>query len=181
MTLDPWRIATIEHWLHGLHHEAQLLELGAGTGQMAEHVGGLGYQVAAIDLSPGNVAAMVARGVAATEADFADLPFSDGSFHGAFAFNSLLHVPRVELPGVYEEVRRVLVTDAPLLVVVWGGEDSSGPYADDWLDPPRYFNFFSDEAMWNQATPGFEKVALEVIEGATSTDLTARAFTLIAT
>jgi len=178
MDLEEWRIATVDGWLAGIAPGSRVLELGAGTGQMAKHVQKLGYSVTAIDLSPGNVAAMVDLGVDATEADFADLPFADGTYPAAFAINSLLHVPRDELPDVYAEIRRVLTVGASLMVVVWGGEDSEGPYTEDWLDPPRFFNFFTDEALWTQPTPGFEKRGLDVLEDAVSKKLRSQVLTL---
>lgn len=160
MELDTWRIDTVEQWLQGIPDQARILELGAGTGQMASHVADLGYEVVAIDLSSANVAAMRDRGVSAHVADFLDLPFPDASFDAAFGINSLLHVPNDELPDVYGEIRRVLVPGASLLVVVWGGEDRAGPYDDDWLDPPRFFNFLSDDSLRTQPTPGFEKIEM---------------------
>lgn len=180
MSIEPWRTHVVEGWLTDVPETAQLLELGAGTGQMAAHVRNLGYEVTAIDLSPGNVAAAVQRRVPAQVADFAELPFTDACFGAAFAINSLLHVPRSELPGIYSELRRVLSSGAPVLIVVWGGEDHQGPVADEWLDPPRYFNFFSDEGMWEQPTPGFDKVGLHTVDEATAENLRAQVLTLVA-
>ena len=57
-----------------------LLEIGAGSGHSAAFFAGEGFNVAAIDLSPLNIERCEAKGLDARVADFADLPFPDGSF-----------------------------------------------------------------------------------------------------
>jgi len=158
MTPDAWRTETIDHFADLLGAEARstVLELGCGTGQLAEYVEAKGFAVTAIDLSPGNVAAARRRGIDAREADFADLPFVDETFDAAFAFQSLIHVPEAELPGAMAEIRRVLRLGAPLLMVVWGGERHEGTLPEEWLDPPRYFSFYDDDHMRALVLPGFE-------------------------
>ena len=99
MTPAPWRIDVLDRFEQRLTDATStILELGCGTGQLAAHLATHGWDVVAIDLSPGNVEATASRGIDAHVADFADLPFADGAFDAAFAFNSLLHVPKPELP-----------------------------------------------------------------------------------
>ena len=157
MTPAAWRTDVIDRFADQLRNEGAetVIELGCGTGQLAAHIQAAGLQVRAVDLSPGNVAATAARGVAAVEADFADLPFRDAAFDGAFAIHSLIHVPNEELPAVFTEIRRVLKPDAPLLMVVWGGERHEGTFDHEWLNPPRYFSFYTHDQARNLDTPGF--------------------------
>ncbi len=170
MTPSSWRTNIVDSYIADLTAQGatSVLELGCGTGQLARYVSDAGFEVTAIDLSPANVKATHARGVEALEADFADLPFAENSFDAAFALNSLLHVPPDELSDVLVEIARVLGKDAPLLVVVWGGENHQGSLSDEWLDPPRYFSTYTDEALLALATPGFRFDtfdALDVSEG----------------
>ena len=140
------------------------IELGCGTGQLARYLADSGLTVTAIDLSPANVEATRARGVDAIEADFADLPFDDASFDGAFAMHSLLHVPEDELGDVFREIRRVVQPRSPFLMVVWGGVRHEGPFAHEWLDPPRYFSLYTDEQIIALDKPGFELEEFETID-----------------
>lgn len=157
MAPEPWRIGIIDRWIDELETlgATSILEIGAGTGQLAVHVASTGLRVTAIDLSPANVAAAIDRGIDAQVADFAELPFPDETFDAAFGFNSLLHVRPDDLNTVLSEVRRVVRPSALLLVVVWGGADRQGPLPDDWLDPPRHFSFYTDDDMANLSSPGW--------------------------
>lgn len=78
--------------------------------------------------------------------------------------NSLLHVPPDELSNVLVEIARVLKSGAPLLVVVWGGIPHEGVVEDEWLDPPRYFRFYTDEALLSLETPDFVFTSFESLD-----------------
>lgn len=165
---DAWLLEVLDDWVGELNARSlsRVLELGCGTGQMAVHMARAGFAVTAIDLSPANVAAARERGVAATVADFADLPFDDGSYDAAFAFNSMLHVPSDDVVAVLTEIRRVLRRGGLLLVVVWGGREHAGPMDDEWLDPPRYFNLYTDEQLAALAAPGLARVRFGIVPDA---------------
>lgn len=181
MTPAPWRIDVLDRFEQRLTDAmSSILELGCGTGQLAAHLATHGWDVVAIDLSPGNVEATASRGIDAHVADFADLPFADGAFDAAFAFNSLLHVPKPELPAVYTEIRRVLNAGSVLLVVVWGGVRHEGPFDDEWLEPPRYFSLYEDDEFVSMARPGFEVVDFMTRDDTGEGDLRSQVLTLIA-
>jgi SAM-dependent methyltransferase len=166
MTPARWRTDIVDRFAEDMHtaKAESILELGCGTGQLALRLVKHGLNVTAIDLSPGNVAATMGRGVEAQIADFGDLPFSDDDFDGALAMNSLLHVPTGELSDVLTEIARVLRPGSSLLIVVWGGVDQQGPIGDEWLDPPRFFATYTDESLLNLDTPGFRFSAFDVLD-----------------
>jgi SAM-dependent methyltransferase len=130
-------------------------ELGCGTGQLARYLLDLDFDATAIDLSRTNIKVTQARGVHSRVADFAFLPFPDGSFGSSLAINSLLHVPPSELSNVFSEIALVLRPGALLLTVVWGGITEDGFVASEWLHPPRYFSSYSEEDLLALDTPGF--------------------------
>jgi SAM-dependent methyltransferase len=164
MTPAPWRIDVIDSFLAEVPPTAYVIELGCGTGQLAQYVASTGRALEAIDLSPGNVAAARTRGVSAHVASFDDLPFPSQTFSAAFAMNSLLHVPHDELPAALTEIRRVLTDGAPLLVVVWGGRRHEGPFEHEWLEPPRYFSIYTDDDLLELGWPGFEIRSFRTID-----------------
>ena len=165
MTPATWRTEIVDRFASRLAKDGarEVLELGCGTGQLAQYLATLDLDVTAIDLSPGNVRAARERGVAAEVADFASLPFPNNSFDAALAVNALLHVPPRELSNVLTEAARVLRSDAPLLIVVWGGATRQGTVEDEWLDPPRYFSSYTDDDLLALETPGFEHLAFEAL------------------
>ena len=178
MVPAKWRTDIVDTFLARLPDGARVLELGCGTGQLARHVADAGFSVSAIDLSPGNIAAATARGVDARVADFSDLPFEDNSFDAAFAVQSLIHVPKGDLPDVHREIRRILTDGSILLSVTWGGESHEGPVEDEWLDPPRYFAFHTDEELLEIERPGFDVVDLSIVIATEHGAMRAQALTL---
>lgn len=158
MDLAVWRIEILDAFLDTLNPATAMLELGSGTGQMARHVADRGFDITAVDLSPGNVEATAKRGIGATAADFADMPFDDSAFDAAFALMSLIHVPHDRFGAVFPEIRRVLAPGAHLLMILWGGERHEGSLGREWLDPPRYFSIYPDDVVQALDFPGFEVV-----------------------
>jgi SAM-dependent methyltransferase len=166
MTPASWQISTVDRFLESAQERGakKIIELGCGTGQLAQYVADRGFDVTAIDLSPANVAETRKRGIASDVADFAALPFADDTFDTAFAMNSHLHVPSDELSIVLAEIDRVLAPGAPLLIVVWGGIAHEGVVDDEWLDPPRYFRFYTDDALLALETPGFAHTSFDALD-----------------
>ena len=163
---EPWRLGIVDDFVARVVPGARtghVLELGCGTGQVAHRLVRAGLTVTAVDLSPTSTAYAVARGVAALAADFARLPFRPCAFGGALAFNSLLHVPRADLPRQFAEIRRVLALDAVLLTVTWGGRTVEGTLPYEWLDPPRYVSLLDDEDLAAVPTPGFARIELRTL------------------
>jgi SAM-dependent methyltransferase len=159
-----WRTEIVDEFASNLAATGakRVLELGCGTGQLAQYLATFDLDIVAIDLSPGNVNAAMERGVTAEVADFASLPFPDNSFEAALAVNSLLHVPPDELQGVLSEIARVLRHGAKFMIIVWGGATREGTVEDEWLDPPRYFSSYTDDDLLALETPGFNHGAFEV-------------------
>lgn len=147
-----WRADLLDGWTQQLAPQSRIIELGAGTGQASLYVQDKGFEVLALDLSPGNVAKCQERGLAAVVADMGRLEdIADEAFEppydAAFAINSLIHFPKSQLDAALTSIRGALKLGAPLLFTLWGGESSEGHWEEDWCDPPRFFAFYeNDEA-----------------------------------
>ncbi len=100
---------------------ADILEVGCGTGVMAEQIDALpGVTLVAIDYSPRFVELTAARGVDARQADICYLPFDDASFDVVFAGWMLYHVR--DLERALNEVRRVLRPGGTFVAVTNGND-----------------------------------------------------------
>lgn len=152
-----FRQTFLDDFLDGLAPDARVIDVGAGTGQAAAHAKSRGFDVMALDLSPGNVAECRSRGLDAVVGDFTDPP-AIGPFDAAFSFNALLHVPKTELASAVAAIGRLLRPGGLFLFTVWGGVDHSGPYDDEWLTPPRFFSFFTDDDFGALDFAGFVTV-----------------------
>ena len=91
----------------------------------------------------------------AVEADFADLPFRDAPSTARLRSTPSSTFRTTSCPAVFTEIRRVLTRGAPLLIVVWGGERHEGTFDHEWLNPPRYFSFYTHDQARALDTPGF--------------------------
>lgn len=164
-----FRKPIIDKWADQLTPGCRIIELGAGTGQVAAYLTGRGFDVLALDLSPQNVEMCRRRGLTAVAADMArvgDLavPGFEPPYDAAFAVNSLIHIPKDQLSAAVESIRSVLSTGAELLGVFWGGAPSEGVWDEDWTDPPRFFAVYADHELDSWEFPGFEKVSFEALD-----------------
>lgn len=118
--LDPMNEAlnAIDRALVG---DADILEVGCGTGVMAERINALpGVTLVATDFSERFVELTAARGVDARQADICYLPFDDASFDVVYAGWMLYHVR--DLERALNEVRRVLRPGGTFVAVTNGSD-----------------------------------------------------------
>ena len=159
--LEGWRVEVLDAFLDLLAPGAAVLELGAGAGQAAVYVSDRGFEVTAMDLSPGNVAMARERGITALVGDFTDPGYHIGDFDGVFALNSLLHVKKDLWESTLRVIRRSVRRGGLALIVVWGGDNHEGYLDDEWTDPPRFFAFYSDDDFAELPVPGFKRLRLD--------------------
>jgi SAM-dependent methyltransferase len=142
---DTYRTAFAVNLRHG--HKTRILEIGAGSGHSAAFFASEGFDVVAVDLAPLNIERCLAKGIDALVADFANLPFADGAFHGIWSMSCLMHSPDVELPQVLGEMARVLAPGGAATIGMWGGDGTAGTLDDGVHDPPRFFALRTDEQV----------------------------------
>jgi SAM-dependent methyltransferase len=104
------------------------LDVGCGTGRLAERLADAGYRVVGVDPSPGMLAVSAARrpDIPRLAADGAGLPFPDGSFALTYCVAVLHHVADpVAVRQVLGEMARV--TRPGGHVIVWD-HNPANPY-----------------------------------------------------
>jgi SAM-dependent methyltransferase len=178
-----WRRDLLDDWSRRLASRARILELGAGTGQASAHLAAAGFEMLALDLSPGNVDKCRQRGLAAVVADMGRLeeiddPLFDPPYDAAFAINSLIHFPKAQLDNALGSIRTALKPGAPLLFTLWGGESSEGTWEDDWCDPPRFFSFFDDDEARRLQFTAFDTAEFRILDNSDSEGLHSLVFEL---
>lgn len=123
-----------------------VLDVGSGPGRDALLLRERGIDVTCIDASHAMIDLCKEKGLCAIAADFNELPFDDGSFHGVWAYTSLLHVPKAEVALPMEEIARVLKSGGMLGLGLIEGEEelyreSSG------MNRPRWFSFYTKQEV----------------------------------
>ncbi len=148
-TLPDERIARRAWFIGRLRAEGRqrLLEIGTGPGIDGAAFLAAGFDVAGVDLSPAHVELARAAGIDARVASAQELPFAGGSFDALWSMSVLMHLPDPDLHAALAEFARVLRPGGLAAFGMWGGDGTAGPHPEDTIDPPRYFNWRTDEAM----------------------------------
>ena len=142
---------------------------GSGPGRDALYfTNELRMSVCCLDFSLAMVALCKAKALEAHVCDFCSHPLefpAEGRFDAIYAMNSLLHVPKVTLPGLLTELARLLIPGGLLYVGMYGGEDFEGPWDDDPSGERRFFAYYTDEALKKVLSAGgFEIIYFERVE-----------------
>lgn len=156
--LTPWKQDEVDYFLSlfDTSKEVKALDLGAGTGQLSAYMQGQGMDMTCIDLSPVLVETCQNKGLNAIEMDFYDLKFQDASFDGIWSMNTLLHVPKQELPSVLSEIKRVMNPEGVFYMGVYGGKNHEGVWEEDTYSPKRFFSFHDEVAIQETVSAVFK-------------------------
>ena len=144
---SEWKIKERADFLSMLQKEGEntLLEIGSGPGRDGLFFLENGLKVTCIDLSPDNIHLCRKKGLTAYVMDMGNMFFPDNSFDAAYALNSMLHLSKVELPGVLKDIHFMLKPGGLFYMGVYGGNDFEGIRENDWAEPKRFFSYYTDD------------------------------------
>lgn len=132
---------------------ANVLDLGCGPGRDSLYLALKGLEIVGVDYSTQMIAkakklhADIPRLTFKTM-DMKDLTFEKESFDGVWAFASLLHIPKRELPHVLMEIYRVLKKGGILFVSVMRGTGEKFTLETKYAKPvERFFTFFGSKGI----------------------------------
>jgi SAM-dependent methyltransferase len=142
-TGDFWPERALRRFQEYTPMDAWVLDAGSGPGRDSRNLAGLGYRLAALDLSAGMLRegqrlGLAAHGAAVVQGEMRRLPFASRSFLGVWACASLLHLPRHELHAALTEFGRVLCAGCLYLALKEGEGEG-------WQDGPfgaRFFTYY---------------------------------------
>ena len=156
--ISPWKVEERDQFLRHLETVGaqNLLELGCGPGRDSLFFKEQGLVETCIDISPSMIERCKEKGLNAHVMSFDQLDFEDNSFDAIWALNTLLHVPKANLPHVLEEIHRVMKPGASFFMGVYGGVTHEGVWEDDFHEPPRYFSFYLIEDLLEIVKAGFK-------------------------
>jgi SAM-dependent methyltransferase len=135
--------------------KSSLIDIGAGTGVHAKYFLDHGLDVTCIDLSPALVRKCIEKGLKSSIANVLDLNSHGQEYDCAFALNSLLHIPTLQLPTAISNISNILKPDGLFFWGQYGGEYREGVYQDDHHDPKRFFSLLNDDQMRDFASRFF--------------------------
>lgn len=126
--------------------QGKILDVGSGPGRDGLLLKEKGLEVICLDASEAMIKLCEEKGLQSVVGDFLSMPFENNSFDGAWAYTSLLHIPKADVSKAFDEVRRVLKDDGILGLGLIEGEkeeyrESSG------VNMPRWFSFYTKEEI----------------------------------
>lgn len=124
-----------------------LLEIGCGAGHDSVFFRNHGFQVQAIDTTPGLVDVARSQGVDAELFDLYDLRTRTQVYDAVFTVNCLLHVPAADIDAVLTSIADRLKPSGSMYLGLWGDLDSEGILETDSYEPKRFFSFRSAETL----------------------------------
>ena len=114
--------AAVIDWATALPAGGAVLDLGCGVGRHVVYLGGCGFRMAGIDISPSGIRltreACADRriGFDGRVSDMTTLPWADGSFDAGLSISTIHHHRRDAIIRTLEQIRRVLKPGGLLLV-----------------------------------------------------------------
>ena len=135
--------------LQRLPPDPNILDLGSGTGiPYDKFLVDKGCRVTGVDLCQKHIAEAIKNVPEAVylKGDFSRLELEEKSFDAIISLYAIFHLPRIEHPGLFQKLNRLLKSGG-LIMVSLGTSDSEYGEEDDWCgarmawstyDPPTY-------------------------------------------
>lgn len=126
--------------------QGKILNIGSGPGRDGLLLKERGFEVICLDASEAMIQLCQEKGLQSVVGDFIALPFENNSFDGAWAYTSLLHVPKADISKALHEIQRILKVGGVLGLGLIEGETeeyrtSSG------VNMPRWFSFYTKKEI----------------------------------
>jgi len=160
-----WKVTERSEFLDMLRKENKrtLLEIGSGHGRDSLFFQKQGLETVSIDLSPAMVELCRKKRLDARVMDVTDLDFPPESFDAVFTLNSLLHIPKEELPGVLQNINAVLKPKGLFYFGVYGGNDFQGIMENDNYEPKRFFSYYTDDHLKRIINEVFDIIEFKIV------------------
>ncbi|MCA1063751.1 class I SAM-dependent methyltransferase [Rossellomorea sp. AcN35-11] len=163
--VQDWKVKQRELFLNRIHNESYstLLEIGAGTGKDSLFFNEQGLNTYSTDISSEMIRLCKEKGLNAAVMSFYNLDFPNHHFDSIWSLNCLLHVPKEDIRGVLNEIKRVLKPSGLFYLGVYGGENSEGVWEEDPYTPKRFFSFYDDKSLKELVSEMFHLEHFEVV------------------
>ena len=144
-------------------HELQgslVLDLGCGPGRDALLFREQGLHPICVDISPAMVHACKSKGLDSCVMDLENLGFADGFFNGVWAYTSLHHIPKTNVPSALAGIARVVKNKGPLFVGVKEGYFEGFVPSSNLLVPDecRFIAHYSEDELASLLSVDFDVI-----------------------
>jgi|KBSMisStaDraftv2_1062788.scaffolds.fasta_scaffold71370_3 SAM-dependent methyltransferase len=161
-------------------HGGRVADLGCGPGRVAAFLAAKGVEVVGIDLSLGmlEMGRRAHPDLRCALGDLAALPLADRSLDGAVCWYSIIHTEPHRLDATFDEMARVLVADAHVLLAFQAGRGERLHRTDVQGTPVALTSYRHDpeDVTRRLASAGFEVRSCAVRNAELAHESTAQAF-----
>lgn len=126
--------------------QGRVLDVGSGPGRDGLILKEKGLDVICLDASEAMVALSTSRGLTSVVGDFLELPFSDETFGGVWAYTALLHIPKRDIDTALSEIARVLAKGGTFGLGLIEGDTELYRKSSD-IKSPRWFSYYRKEEI----------------------------------
>jgi ubiquinone/menaquinone biosynthesis C-methylase UbiE len=160
-------LGSIEKFMKFLPSQPAILDLGCGSGRDAKIFSGLGAKVVGIDYCSNLLA--IAKETAPLaefyEMDFEAINFPAGSFDGAWAACSLVHVPKKSILAVLTNVHSILKNNGYFYLTLKRGSGEILEKDERYGDIEKFWAFYEEEEITNILQKAkFNIVEMNIVE-----------------
>jgi len=136
----------------------EVLDLGSGPGRDSAFFREQGLVPLCFDMSPEMLKLCERKGLATMQGDLENLPFGANSFDGVWAYTSLLHMPKANLPPVLAKIGEILRPRGVFYLGMKEGDFEGFKESDRYPGTKRFFAYYTDEQLRTQLSPLFRIV-----------------------
>jgi ubiquinone/menaquinone biosynthesis C-methylase UbiE len=141
--------------------KGKVLDVGSGPGRDGLLLKEKGLEVVCLDASEAMVKLSKEKGLESVIGDFNNLPFTEKTFDGVWAYTSLLHIPKKDIGKPLQEISRVLKTSGIFGLGLIEG-NFEGYRESAGVNMPRWFSFYEKSEVEKLLVKhGFEIVYFE--------------------
>jgi ubiquinone/menaquinone biosynthesis C-methylase UbiE len=98
------------------------------------------------------------KGLPAMVGDMEKIPFQNNSFHGVWAYTSLLHMPKTKLSPVLERIDRILTPQGMFYIGMKEGDFEGWISNERYRGDKRFFSLYSHEELIKTLSKKFDIV-----------------------
>ncbi len=125
----------------------RILDLGSGPGRDSIRFKQRGFHPVCIDISKAMIELCKNKGLEAYERDMENLDFEDASCDGVWAYTSLLHLSKLKIKNVVDEIRDILKTKGIFYLGMKAGSSEGFEESKRYPDHKRYFSLYTKEEI----------------------------------
>ncbi|MAG47521.1 SAM-dependent methyltransferase [archaeon] len=126
---------------------SNVLDLGSGPGRDSIFFKERGLNPLCLDNSIEMISLCEESGLNAEIGDIENLKFEENSFGGVWAYTSLLHFPKKNLPKVFSKIKEILKPDGIFYLGMKEGDFEGWNESDKYPNMMRFFSLYKNEEL----------------------------------